>query len=231
MEKLNESLLKNLPPFDDLEPGQLREVLDQSRPHRFDKGSTVFEEGEQADQFYFLLDGYIRVVRHTKDGDQVIVLHIPSSQLFGIAQAFGRSNYPATAIAVSECLTLSWPSRLWPIFNAHYTGFAATAMHAVGVRIEEFNDRIVEMATLQVEQRVAHVLLRLINQTGRKTDRGIEIDFPITRQDLSEMTGSTLHTISRLLSGWDKIGIIESGRKRILVRDPHQLVILSSGQT
>lgn len=229
MEKLNESLLKNLPPFDDLNPDQLREILDHSTPRRFDQGSAVFEEGAPAEYFHFLLDGYIRVVRHTKDGDQIIVLHIPSGQLFGIAQAFGRSSYPATAVAVSECLTLCWPARLWPTFNKQYNGFAATAMHAVGVRIEEFNDRIVEMATLQVEQRVAHVLLRLINQTGRKTDRGIEIDFPITRQDLSEMTGSTLHTISRLLSGWDKIGIIESGRKRILVRDPHQLVVLSNG--
>ena len=91
----------------------------------------------------------------------------------------------------------------------------------------EVHNRIVEMATQQVEQRVANALLRLINQTGRKVDDGIEIDFPITRQDLSELTATTLHTASRLLSAWEKQGLVESKRKRIKVLDPHALVMIS----
>jgi CRP-like cAMP-binding protein len=91
-------------------------------------------------------------------------------------------------------------------------------------------DRIVEMATQQVEQRIANAVLRLINQSGRKTDQGIEIASPITRQDLSEMTGTTLHTVSRLLSQWERQGIVKSARKRIVVTDPHQLVVMTAGQ-
>jgi len=87
-----------------------------------------------------------------------------------------------------------------------------------------------EMATQQVEQRIANALLRLINQTGRKVAAGIEIDFPITRQDLSEMTGSTLHTVSRTLSAWEKQGMVASGRKRITVCEPHQLVLLANAK-
>jgi CRP-like cAMP-binding protein len=71
--------------------------------------------------------------------------------------------------------------------------------------------------------------LRLINQTGRKVEGGIEIDFPITRQDLSELTATTLHTVSRVLSGWEKRGLVESKRKRIKVCDPHALVLLGQG--
>ena len=79
---------------------------------------------------------------------------------------------------------------------------------------------------LHVEQRVASALLRLIKQTGRKTPDGIEIDFPITRQDLSELTATTLHTVSRLLSAWEKKGLIQSKRKRIKVLDPEALLAL-----
>jgi len=64
-------------------------------------------------------------------------------------------------------------------------------------------------------------------QTGRKVPGGIEIDFPITRQDLSELTATTLHTVSRLLSAWEKKGMVQSKRKRITVCDPHALVVLS----
>ena len=89
---------------------------------------------------------------------------------------------------------------------------AAATYRTVGTRLQETLTRAVELSTEQVEQRVAHALLRLANQTGRKTDSGIEIDFPISRQDIAEMTGTTLHAVSRMLSKWEDNGIIVSGR-------------------
>lgn len=82
-------------------------------------------------------------------------------------------------------------------------------------------------ATGHVEQRVARALLRLINQSGIKVAQGIEIGFPITRQDVSELTGTTLHTVSRLLSAWEKDGMVSSKRKKITICDPHRLMLLS----
>ena len=228
--RLDESLLRDLPPFSLLEDGQIREILDLASSRRYDADTVIFEEGDEAERFYLLLDGYIRVVRITPEGEQVIALHIPAGQLFGIARAFGRGTYPATSVAAADSVALSWPMRHWDDFVAKYDGFASQTYKSVGNRVNEMNNRIMEMATQHVEQRIACAILRLINQTGRKVGNGIEIDFPITRQDLSEMTGTTLHTVSRLLSGWEKQGIVESGRKRITVCQPHQLVILSGAK-
>jgi CRP-like cAMP-binding protein len=68
--------------------------------------------------------------------------------------------------------------------------------------------------------------MRLVNQSGIQTAEGIEISFPITRHDISELTGTTLHTVSRLLSAWEKDGLVSSKRKKIVVCDPHRLVVL-----
>ena len=87
--------------------------------------------------------------------------------------------------------------------------------------------RVVEMSTEQVEQRVAHALVRLARQSGRKVERGVEIDFPISRQDIAQMTGTTLHTVSRILSGWEQAGLIESGRQRIVLREPERIFALA----
>jgi CRP-like cAMP-binding protein len=225
--RLDESLLSHVPPFSRLDNAQIRQILDLATSQRYDEGVAVFEEGDSAERFYMLLDGYIRVVRITPGGEQVIALHIPSGQLFGIARALGRDTYPATAITAADSIALSWPTRLWDTFIAQYDGFATETYKTVGNRVGEMNNRIMELATQQVEQRIANAVLRLINQTGRKVAGGIEIDFPITRQDLSEMTGTTLHTVSRTLSAWEKQGLVESRRKRIMVRDPHALVVLS----
>ncbi|MGJ5619873.1 Crp/Fnr family transcriptional regulator [Sulfitobacter sp. MF3-043] len=227
MRNLDESLLTHLVPFSGLTKSEIREILDQAVSHRFDTGDTVFHEAAEATRFFLLLDGYIRVIRVTPEGEHVTVLHIPAGQLFGIANALGHTHYPASAIAASETIVLSWPTSLWPDFVARYAGFATATQKTIGKRMNEMHDRMIEMATQQVEQRVANALLRLINQMGRKTENGIEVDFPITRQDLSEMTGTTLHTVSRLLSAWEKSGIVESRRKHIVVSQPHQLVLMA----
>ena len=81
-----------------------------------------------------------------------------------------------------------------------------------------------------MEQRIAGAVLRLVTQAGRKTAQGIEIDFPISRQDIAEMTGSTLHTVSRLLSAWEGEGIVRSGRQKVTVTDPHALMLISENR-
>ena len=227
MKKLDESLLTHLPPFRNLSRLQIREILDAATSARFDAGRAVFCEGMPVDRFFLLLDGHIRVQRTTEQGDQIILLHIAPGQLFGIGAALGHKTYPASAVTVQDCVVLVWPNRLWAEFIAKYDGFSTQSYAVVGERLNDMHNVIVDMATKQVEQRIAAVLLRLITQMGRQVEGGIEIDFPITRQNISDMTGSTLHTVSRLLSAWEKAGIVASERKKITVTSPHQLMALS----
>ena len=87
------------------------------------------------------------------------------------------------------------------------------------------------MSTEQVEQRVAHALLRLAKQAGRKVEQGVEIDFPISRQDIAEMTGTTLAHRQPHPQRWEQRGLIESGRQRIVLREPHKLFVLAEGRS
>ena len=226
MAKLDASLLAPLPPFSRLSRPEIGRILDRATPTRYEEGAVIFGEALPAERFFLLLDGFIRVVRTTPDGKQVLLLHIPPGQLFGIAPALGRDTYPATAVAASESLALGWPVRLWPEFAA-YDGFATETYRTVGARLGEVQTRLTEIATQAVEQRVAAALTRLANQSGRKTEDGIEIAFPVTRADIAEMTGTTLHTVSRLLSAWEREGIVRSARRQVTVTAPHRLVVLS----
>ncbi|MWD29283.1 helix-turn-helix domain-containing protein [Aquicoccus sp. SCR17] len=227
MAKLDESLLTGLPPFSLLDRSQIREILDAAVSRRYEEGTPIFNEGHGADRFFLLLDGYLRVVRTTPGGDQIIVLHISPGQLFGIAPALQRDTYPASAIPAAESIALSWPVHLWQDFTARYPGFATESYKTLGQRLGQIQETLTEMATQAVEKRVASALLRMVNQSGRKTEAGIEIAFPVTRQNISDMTGTTLHTVSRLLSAWQREGIVESTRKHVTVIDPHALVLLS----
>lgn len=227
MTSLNGNLLGNLPPFSRLNARQIEEILREATTRHWQEGETVFNVGAIAERFFLLLDGTIRVVRTTADGNQVVPLHIPAGQLFGIAPAFDLTSYPATAVAASECVTLSWPARLWRIFVEDYDGFATETWKTIGERMQLLHSRIEQLATQAVEQRIAVLLLQIVGQSGRKVDDGIEIEFPITRATIAEMTGTTLHTVSRLLSQWERDGIVASTRKHITLTKPHDLVLIS----
>jgi len=82
-------------------------------------------------------------------------------------------------------------------------------------RMGELSDRLRELATERVARRVARALLRLARTAGRRTDRGVEIDLPLTREDIARLSGTTLFTVSRLMADWEEAGIVESGRERV----------------
>jgi CRP/FNR family transcriptional regulator, nitrogen oxide reductase regulator len=224
--RLDDSLLATLPVFAELSTEQVREVVSLATFQHWDEGTHIFHAGDPAERFFLLLDGAVRPIRITADGEQLVPLHIPPGQFFGIAVAMGRETYPASAVAAKDCVGLAWPSRLWPQFVARYGSVATKAWREIGVRLQEVQERVAELSTRDVEQRVAAALLRMVNQFGHRVEDGIDITFPITRATIAEMTGTTLHTVSRLLSGWEKDGIVASTRKHVTITDPHRLGLI-----
>ncbi len=227
MASVDASLVADLPMFTGLTAEELAEVLREARSARFARNSEVFSQGEDAHSFFLLLNGHVRASKTTPTGEQVVMRYVSPGEIFGVAPAMGLRQYPATATAADDSVVLVWPSAAWPRLVAKFPTLATTTLQAVGSRLQESFTRVVEMSTEQVEQRVAHALVRLARQSGRKVDLGIEIDFPISRQDIAQMTGTTLHTVSRILSGWEQAGLIESGRQRIVLREPERIYALA----
>ncbi|MBX3531350.1 MAG: Crp/Fnr family transcriptional regulator [Rhizobiaceae bacterium] len=227
---LDRSLIAGLPGFAGLDAGDLDAVLARARSSRFPKDTEVFAQGAQAGSFFLLLAGHIRVVRTSPEGHQVIARYINEGELFGIAMAMGRTTYPASAVAAVDCVVLTWPNAAWPELQALAPAFGASAYRTIGTRLQETQAQVMEMSTQQVEQRIANALLRIVSQSGKKTPEGIEIDFPITRQDIAEMTGTTLHTVSRLLSAWEGEGLVKSGRQKVVITDPHALMLMADSR-
>ena len=220
---LENKTAKQILPFPDLSEADAQRILDLGTVQQIDLAKTCFEEGDYAQNFYVLLDGVVRVVRSTAEGEQVVVMHIAPGELFGIAHAFDNDTHHASARVAAPGIALSWPSELWDQFTRDYPGFTLATRKAVGGRVEELQDKVVEMATLNVERRIAHALLRLARQVGAKTKKGLEINFRVTRQDISEMTGTTLHSVSRYMSKWQKNGILNSTRRGSVILRPDAL--------
>lgn len=217
--RLDPTLIRGLRAFSTLEERDLVEILSVASTRKLEPGTAVFDQGETARSFFLLLHGRLKVVQTGADGSQITIRHVNPGELFGIAPALRRPDYPATASAIVESLAIAWPVSFWDDFVFKTPILAANTMQTMGSRLQEAHERIRELATEQVDKRLAHAILRLLRQAGREDADGISIDFPLTRQDIAELAGTTLHTVSRILNAWQARGIVSLGRKKVTVRD------------
>ncbi len=227
--KLDRSLISDLPLFAQLEPAAFDDILETAHARHYAKGAVVFSQNEAAHSFFLLLHGRLRVTQVTAAGEQIVVRFVNPGDIFGVAMALGRDTYPGTSTAVVDCLALLWPSAVWPQLIGRHPQLAANAMRMIGGRLQEAHQRLREISTEDVERRVAHAILRLADEAGHPAPEGVQIDFPLSRQDIAEMTATTLHTVSRIMSAWEAAGIIESGRQRVVVRDKARLQTIAAG--
>lgn len=229
--QLSRALIQNLDMFRSLSDTDQDAILQSANVCRLLEGDAAFKQGQPAEHFYVLLQGRLKVVQVTPEGEQIIVRHVNPGDIFGMARAMRRSHYPASTVAVQESLALFWPASAWDTLMAQSPQFASGAIQTVGERLQDAHSRIRQLSTEEVEQRVARALLRLVDESGKQTEEGIQIDFPITRQEIAELTGTTLHTVSRLLSAWKTQGIVTSGRRRITVCSLDELIRLAEVNT
>jgi CRP-like cAMP-binding protein len=217
------SLVRDFPFFRNVGDDDLRAILKEAQSRRIPKKTAVFSQGETAREFFVLLSGHLKVVQATPDGQQIIVRIVEPGELYGVAVALGRPDYPGTAVAIAESVTLAWPSSAWPRLVGRAPALAVNALQTVGQRLQEAHQRIREFSTEEVERRVAHLLLRIVKLSGRSPGEASGVEFPITRQEVAEMTGTTLFTVSRILASWEEEGIVAGGRGRIAVKEPQKL--------
>lgn len=227
---LHRSLVASVPLFANIPKGEQDEILTLATSHHFAAGTPVFEQGGAAKHFYVLLSGRLRVTQVDRNGEQTVIRMVNPGDLFGIARALQRVDYPGTATAVIDSIALQWPMETWDSLIEQHPRLSVNAMQTVGQRLQEAHTRLRELSTEEVERRVAHAVLRLANQGGREEPDGIRIDFPISKQDIAEMTGTTLHTVSRVLSAWERAGLVRGGRQKLLIREPHRLFLIGEGQ-
>jgi CRP-like cAMP-binding protein len=219
--------LGHVPLFQGLAADVMARIRDRARVQEIGAGELFFNEGDAADAFFVLTSGRVKLTQLTPEGHQVVLRIIGAGDVFGGAGAFGDLTYPIGAAAVEPARALVWTSEVMRRVLETESRVAFNAVQFVAARLHDLQRRHRQLMTERVERRVARALLRLIHDAGRRVDAGVAIDFPVSRQDIAEMTGTTLFTVSRLLSAWEQRGILHSGRQHIVLTKPHALEALA----
>ncbi len=216
--------LRQVSVFQNATDDDLQSLARHAIERSIEEGEFFFFQGDPAEYLYILVSGRAKLMQTNPAGQQVNLRTINEWQMFGALGAVRENaTYPATAQALEHSTALAIRSDFMHEMMQTRPDLSFNLMKLMTDYIQEMQERYRELATEKVERRIARSLLRLTAQMGVKTrDGGIELTF--TRQDLAEMSGTTLYTVSRVLSEWERRGLVEAGRERVLIRKPHGLV-------
>lgn len=190
-------------------------------------GTTIFAQGDSAVTCHSLIEGRVKILQTQVNGSQSVLKFIGPGEMYGTVAAMMNKPFPADAVAVVDSVEIVWSVAIMRQLIRDHPEIGISSTASAGGRLFELQGRMGDLTGERVELRIARALVRLAGQAGRLTDEGVEIDFPVTRQDLAEMSGATLHTVSRTLAAWDQRGVTGGSRRRIVVRDISALAALA----
>jgi CRP-like cAMP-binding protein len=229
--KINPADLRRVNVFKDATDEDLKLFVERGILRSIEEGGFFFFQGDPAAYFYVLVSGRAKLLQTSPAGQQVNLRTITEWQMFGALGAVREdATYPATAQALEPCTALAIESSLLKEMMKTRPYLNINLMQLMTGYIMEMQERYRELATERVERRIALTVLRLASQIGKRTDgKEMTVELPVTRQDVAEASGTTIFTVSRVLADWERRGIVEAGRERVVIRNPHGLVQISEG--
>lgn len=194
------------------------------------RGQTLARQGEPARHLYLVESGRVKILQLTAEGTELIVRFVSPGEPFGGVVALGDAPYPVTAVVAQAAVVRQWTRDAVGALLVTTPQVRVNIMREMTTHMTDALTRVRELATESVGQRLAHTLLRLARQCGEPQPDGVLLSQPLTRQELADLTGTTLYTVSRTLSEWETKGLIESRKRVLLLRSPKKLALLAGGE-
>lgn len=221
------------PPYDRLfqgfAPGEGEQVLSAGRTRVLARGEVLFREGEPASALYLVEAGRIKLTQITAGGQEVIMRYLAPGDAFAAVALFEHGTYPVTARATERTRLRAWTREVLPELVREHPRFEANLLRIVSAHTREALSRVRELSTEPVPQRLARTLLRLGQQVGRQQPDGTVLVERITQQEIAEIAGTSLYTVSRTLADWEGESLVETGRQRFHIRDADRLAQIADG--
>jgi len=224
-------LLGTTPFFAALDARQLDEVAEVFVQRNFTAGETIQRAGDPAERLSIVVAGQVKISRPSVDGQDVLLGLLGPYEHFGSLLELGDAACRDDAVAHSDCCVLSTDAESFHALLERFPPVALATLALVAARLREAQATIEQLSTYPVPRRVAATLLALAERLGADDDDagGVLIGVALSRQDLADMTGATVETVSRVLSDFRRRGWIGSGRQWVSVRDRESLEAIARG--
>jgi CRP-like cAMP-binding protein len=220
------AVLRDLKPrfLEGLAPPELKTIVAAATPRRLLASSVITNQGDPADYLFLLLQGSARYFYMTQDGQKILLRWLPPGEVFGGSALLPKpSTYIVSTEAVKNGNALSWDRATIRRLAAQHPQLLENALAIVSDYLDGYIAIHVSMTCHTARQRLAHVLVNLAGGIGHKVPSGVELH--VSNEDLANAANVTTFTASRLLSDWQRSGMLVKSRGKVLLRHPEHLLL------
>lgn len=221
-EQLDDSLRKIII-FRRLTPEDRQRVAAVSSLRAYEKGAPLFDEGDASEDLFTIVSGRVKVFKMTARGSDVILEIFGPGDAVGAVAVYESRPYPASAMTLEPTTCLLVPRRaFFSLLEAHPTmvrGLLTGLTH----RLVELTNRLAELTGGRIDSRFSRLFLKLGAEMGRADRGGTFIPLALSRQELADMTGTTIETCIRIMSRWNKDAVVRTEKDGFVVLDRGEL--------
>jgi CRP-like cAMP-binding protein len=195
-----------VPLFAALPPADRNEIISAAREKVFLPGETIFLEGEPVRQMLLLTSGHVKMTQLSQNGLEVILRVCGRGETIEVFPQNRLATHCSSARAIQSSTALLWEVNVFEALILRFPVLGRNISRILCERLLKMEERFREISTEKVAVRLSKEILRLLKQVGQSSDGGLEIR--LSREELAQLTGTTVFTVSRLLSMWERCGIV-----------------------
>jgi CRP-like cAMP-binding protein len=211
--------------FQDLDNSICEYMASTALPRHYARGDVIFVAGDAIREVLLLTEGRVKVMLFSEEGAEVIIRLCAPGEVIYPPAVVPEDTYFSTAETLQECRLLAWDARTFDAAQGRFPALRINSKRVLERQVRELELRFREACTKKVSPRLALGLLGLVDQIGHPVNGHIEI--ALTRESLAQLTAMNAATVSRVLTRWEKIGIVRLRRNGLDVRDVSGLSDLS----
>lgn len=224
----NVAFVQRLTLFSDISPADCSAIISAAREENFLRSQKIFSIGDAVEQVVLLLSGWVKITQSGPTRNEVILRLIGIGEVVGAFGCWSDHRHRSNAQSVRPCAALVWDAATFDRILERFHLFRRNTIRALEERLEEMDERFREVSTESVGSRLSSELIRLSKRFGCAINEHPEIC--LSRQDLAQLTGTTLATVSRHLCRWQALGIVSIGREMVQVCDIAALAEVSDAE-
>jgi CRP/FNR family transcriptional regulator len=214
-----EALLRVTPVFRRLAPADRQTVARVSGIRHYEKGATIFEQGMPSDAFYTIASGRVKIFKMMPSGKDLILEVFGTGDPLGAVAAYDGRPFPASAVALEDTACVVIPRAVFFKLLEEHPSLVRGLMLGLTVRLVELTNRLAELTGGRIESRFARLFLKLAGEMGKPERGGTFVGLPLSRQELADMTGTTIETCIRIMSRWGKEEIVRTEKDGFVILD------------
>ncbi len=215
--------------FSGVSDADLEALTSMAVSRTFARQSPIFWEGKEAQGFYLLIQGQVKLVKSSPEGKEYIIRLVLPGETFGEAVVFAEGRYPASAIALEDCHLLYFPKTPFLRYLEASPALARNMLATLSRLNFHLTRQLEDLSLKEVSARLARYLMERCQKAHGKVEKGLSFDLPTTKTDLAAYLGTISETLSRTLARLKNFGLIEEDKGKITIIDPLALKNMARG--